>query len=174
MSCITPLRRLIFSTTTPEYASSTSTSTSSNGSSRSPVSGFLRVSTRGRPMVSSKPSRRICSISTPSCNSPRPATSNASDSLLSVILMATLPSLSRSRRSRIWRDVTFLPSLPPSGPSLTRNVIASVGGSTGMACSGAASAGSPTVSGTVASVSPATATMSPASHSSTGTRSRPR
>ena len=29
-------------------------------------------------MVSSKPSRRICSISTPSCSSPRPATSNAS------------------------------------------------------------------------------------------------
>ena len=66
-------------------------------------------------MVSSKPSRRICSISTPSCSSPRPATSKASVSLESVILMATLPSASRNSRSRIWREVTFLPSRPASG-----------------------------------------------------------
>ena len=55
-----------------------------------------------------------------------------------------------------------------------RKVIARVGGSTGMAGSGAVSSGAPIVSGTVASARPATAMMSPASASSTGTRSRPR
>jgi hypothetical protein len=45
---------------------------------RSPVSSVLKT-TRGRPMESSKPSRRMVSISTPSCSSPRPATSKASD-----------------------------------------------------------------------------------------------
>ncbi len=125
-------------------------------------------------MVSSKPSRRICSISTPSWSSPRPATSKASNSLLSVTLMATLPSASRYSRSRICREVTFFPDRPASGPSLMRKVIASVGGSTGIAGSGPVSSGAPIVSGTVASVMPAMAMMSPASASSTGTRSRPR
>ncbi len=125
-------------------------------------------------MVSSNPSRRIVSISTPSCSSPRPETSNASVSELSATRIATLPSASRHSRSRIWRDVTFLPSRPASGPSLMRNVIASVGGSTGTAGSGALTSGEAMVSGTVASARPATAMMSPARASSTGTRSRPR
>jgi uncharacterized protein with von Willebrand factor type A (vWA) domain len=46
---------------------------------------------------------------------------------------ATLPSASRNRRSRIMRLVTLSPSVPASGESLTRKVMASVGGSIGCA-----------------------------------------
>ncbi len=88
--------------------------------------------------------------------------------------MATLLSVSLNSRSRICREVTFLPSRPPSGPSLMRKVMASVGGSTGMACSGSVTSGEHTVSGMVPFSSPAMAMMSPASAVSTGTRSRPR
>ncbi len=72
------------------------------------------------------------------------------------------------------RPVTLLPSVPASGESLTRNVIASVGGSIGCAGIGVSTDGSQIVIATVASGSPAMATMSPASASSTGTRSIPR
>jgi len=105
--------------------------------------------TRGREIDNSKPSRRIVSISTPSCNSPRPATSNASFSLLSLTRIATLPSASRNRRSPIMRDVTLVPSRPASGLSLTENVIASVGGSIGSAASGIVTSGAQIVSATV-------------------------
>jgi hypothetical protein len=37
-------------------------------------------------------------------------------------MMATLPSASRYRRSRIWREVTFLPSRPASGHGQRRRV----------------------------------------------------
>src|SRR3546814_2124634 len=47
--------------------------------------------------------------------------------------MATLPSDSRSRRSRITRLCTLLPSLPANGELLTEKVIARVGGSIGLA-----------------------------------------
>ena len=72
------------------------------------------------------------------------------------------------------RPVTLSPSVPASGESLTRNVIASVGGSIGCAGIGVSTDGSQIVIATVAFGSPAIATMSPASASSTGTRSRPR
>ena len=72
------------------------------------------------------------------------------------------------------RPVTLLPSVPASGESLTRKVMASVGGSIGCAWIGTSIVGSQMVWATVASGSPAMATMSPASASSTGTRSRPR
>src|SRR3954449_1137722 len=58
MSCMTPLRLLIFSTTTPAYGSSTSTSTSSNGSSRAPGSGLGWGSPPGPPIVHSHPPPR--------------------------------------------------------------------------------------------------------------------
>ena len=89
--------------------------------------------------------------------------------------MATLPSASLNSRSRIWREVTFLPSRPPSGPSLMRKVMASVGGSTGIGFAAALStSGAQIVSGMVPASRPAMAMMSPASACSTGTRSRPR
>ena len=72
------------------------------------------------------------------------------------------------------RPVTLSPSVPASGESLTRNVMASVGGSIGCAGIGVSTDGSQIVIGTVAFGSPAMATMSPASASSTGTRSMPR
>ena len=72
------------------------------------------------------------------------------------------------------RPVTLSPSVPASGESLTRKVMASVGGSIGWAGIGVSTEGSQMVMATVASGSPAMATMSPASASSTGTRSRPR
>ncbi len=72
------------------------------------------------------------------------------------------------------RPVTLSPSVPASGESLTRNVIASVGGSIGWAASGTATSGAQMVCDTVASGRPATATMSPAKASSIGTRSSPR
>src|SRR3546814_5491095 len=77
-------------------------------------------------MPSSKPSRRIVSMSTPSCNSPRPATSKLSLSAASVTLIATLDSASRIRRSRIMRLVTLLPSRPAIGESFTAKSIDSV------------------------------------------------
>src|ERR1700760_2164101 len=166
-SVISALRSAIFCTTTPECSSSTSIMTSSIGSSTSPAS-FLRNSTFGRDTDSSKPSRRMVSIRMPSCNSPRPATSMASLSSDSRTRSATLPSASRSRRSRIMRPVTLEPSVPASGESLTRKVIASVGGSIGCAGIDVSTAGSQMVMATVAFGRPASATMSPASASSTG------
>ena len=106
-------------------------------------------STRGREIDNSNPSRRIVSISTPSCSSPRPATSNASFSVLSLTRIATLPSASRNRRSPIMRDVTLVPSRPASGLSLTEKVIANVGGSIGSAASGVVTSGEQIVSATV-------------------------
>ena len=49
---------------------------------------------------------------------------------------ATLLLVSRSRRSRIWRLVTYFPSRPASGEALTRKFMVSVGSSTLSAGSG--------------------------------------
>ena len=72
------------------------------------------------------------------------------------------------------RLCTFEPSRPASGESLIEKVIDSVGGSIGVAGIGVAMEGSQSVSATVALVRPAMAIRSPASTSSTGTRSSPR
>ena len=72
------------------------------------------------------------------------------------------------------RLVTLSPSRPASGLELIEKVMASVGGSTGIAGIGSVTAGSHRVWATVAVVSPAMATMSPADAWSTGTRSSPR
>ncbi|MNE36848.1 hypothetical protein D3C80_1306780 [compost metagenome] len=74
MSVISALRADSFSMTMPENSSSTSTMTSSIGSIFSPF-GPVWKTTRGREIETSKPSRRMFSIRTPSCSSPRPATS---------------------------------------------------------------------------------------------------
>ena len=72
--------------------------------------------------------------------------------------------------TRLW---TLSPSWPANGPSLMRNVIDSVGGSTGWAGSGSSTDGSQSVSATFARLMPASAMMSPAPADSTGVRSRP-
>ena len=116
----------------------------------------------------------MVSIRTPSCSSPRPATSKASGCAVSLTRMATLPSASANSRARISRDVSLVPERPASGESLTAKIMASVGGSTGWAGSAASTAGSHSVSATLASPKPAMATMSPARASSIGWRSSPR
>ena len=67
---------------------------------------------------------------------------------------ATLPSASRSSRSRMTRLCTLSPSVPASGESLMRNVMVSVGGSIGCAGSGSVTSGAHSVCETVASGSP--------------------
>ena len=130
--------------------------------------------TCGREIDSSNPSRRMFSIKTPICNSPRPATSNASPPGVSVTLMATFDSASFIRRSRITRLCTFLPSRPARGLSLMPKVTVIVGGSIG--CAGIASVtwGAQIVSATVALVIPARVTISPASAASMGCWPKPR
>ncbi len=86
----------------------------------------------GRETENSKPSRRIVSISTPICISPRPATSKTSGLSVASILIETLPSTSRRRRSPIWRDVTNLPSRPANGELFTEKRTRTVGGSIAM------------------------------------------
>src|SRR6476620_5002635 len=61
------------------------------------------------------------------CSSPRPCTMKVSVSLGYSTRIATLLFVSRSRRSRIWRLVTYLPSRPASGEALKRKFIASLG-----------------------------------------------
>ena len=110
---------------------------------------------------------------TPNCSSPRPATSKLSLLSLSVILIATLPSDSLSKRSRIMREVTLSPSRPASGLSFTVNAMESVGGSIGCAFNGISTSGAQIVSATVPIERPAIAIMSPAIASSIGARSSP-
>ncbi len=173
MSTSSPLRSPVsFSITTPVNSSSTSTITSSIGSSRWPSSS--RVMTRGREIDSSNPSRRMFSISTPICSSPRPETTKASPPGVSSTRMATFDSASRSSRSRITRDCTLLPSRPARGESLMPKVTLMVGGSIGWAGSGASTSGAQMVSATVALPMPARVTMSPATASSMGVWVRPR
>ena len=132
-----------------------------------------RRSTSGRDAVSSKPSRRICSMRTASWSSPRPRTSKASLDSAGRTSIETLPRTSFSRRALIWRLVTYLPSRPASGEVLTPNVIRRVGASTSRRGSGRGSAGSVSVSPMVTSGRPATLTMSPGPASSMSTRSMP-
>ena len=130
ISTNSPRRRPSFSTTVPENSSSTSTTTSSIGSRSWPFSSrFIR--TRGREIESSKPSRRMVSIRTPSCNSPLPATSKESVVSVREMRRAILPSASLQSRSQIIREVTLSPSRPASGESLIEKVMAKVGGSIG-------------------------------------------
>ena len=146
--------------------------TSSIGSRRVPSSAFL-YKTRGRETVISKPSRRIVSINTPSCNSPRPPISKASRFALSVKVIATLVSASANKRSRITVEVTFLPSRPARGESFTVMLTDMVGGSIGVERNGSVTAGTQMVSDTELFVRPAIQTMSPAVTLSTGTRAVP-
>ncbi len=98
----------------------------------------MRVTTCGLPTVSSKPSRRIVSMRTASCSSPRPCTSQASGRSVVRTRRATLPTSSRSSRSFTMRAVSSLPSVPASGEVLMPIVIERLGSST---CSGSSAIG---------------------------------
>ncbi len=112
-----PLRSPSFSIIPPWWASSTSMVTISNGSCFSP-SASLRI-TSGLDTPNSKPSRRMFSINTDKCSSPRPETLNLSGSPVSSTRNATLCCSSFSKRSRICREVKNLPSFPAKGELLT-------------------------------------------------------
>ena len=173
MLSMRPLRSASSWVTAPMYSSGTSMVVFSIGSLTTP--SMVLVTTCGRPTVSSKPSRRICSASTASASSPRPCTSQASGRSVGSTLMDTLPMSSRSRRSLIMRAVSLwsLPSVPASGESLMPKVMEMAGSSTWISGSGRGSSGSTMVSPIMMSFTPATATMSPGPADSTGVRSRP-
>ena len=131
---IRPLRPASSWVTEPTCSSGTSIARRSTGSWTLPSTS--RVRTRGWPAVSSKPSRRIISSSTTSCSSPRPWTSQASGRSVSRTRIETLPISSASSRSRIWRAVSLVPSLPASGEVLMPSTIESEGSSTVITGSG--------------------------------------
>ena len=106
--------------------------------------------------------------------SPRPATLKLSVLFsTSVTRRDTSFRVSRIRRSRIWREVTNLPSRPAKGLSLTENVISRVGALILTKSSGSAKPFSQMVSPMVTSPMPLMAMMLPAPASVTGTRVRP-
>ncbi|MCY1361369.1 hypothetical protein D9M69_480310 [compost metagenome] len=146
--------------------------TFSYGSCFSP-SAVSMITTSGRPTAISKPSRRMVSIRTERCSSPRPETLNFSGLSPCSTRRATLCSSSFSRRSLMLRLVTNLPSLPANGESLTWKVMLTVGWSTVSGGRASTLAGSHRVSEMNSSSMPLTQTMSPASASATSTRCRP-
>mmetsp|Transcript_28833 Transcript_28833/g.85117 ORF Transcript_28833/g.85117 Transcript_28833/m.85117 type:complete len:231 (-) Transcript_28833:1461-2153(-) len=167
ISTSTPFRAPVKpSMTDPEYSASTSTMTSSNGSNFCPVLGQSLVTIRGGLTIISYPSRRICSMSMPICNSPRPNTTVFSGSVSDLTtVMVTLLSVSSMSRERTRLDVTIDPSFPTSGPLFAPNTHDSVGGARGGVSTGRGTGSdaevrvSPTA---MASGTPARVTMSPA------------
>ncbi len=107
------------------------------------------------------------------CSSPRPRTSNVSAESVSSTRSATFDSSSRISRSRIWRDVRYLPSRPANGDALTMKYIETVGSSTAVAAMPSGNAASAIVSPMLRPSIPDTQMMSPADASSTSMRSRP-
>ena len=106
--------------------------------------------------------------------SPRPATLKLSVlSGTSVTRRETSFSVSRIRRSRIWREVTNLPSRPAKGLSLTEKVISRVGAPILTKGSASAAPRAQTVSPMVTSPMPLMAMMLPAPAVVTGTRLSP-
>ncbi len=102
------------------------------------------------------------SIKIPRCNSPRPDTRKLSGLSVSATRSATLCTNSLSKRSRILRDVTNLPSLPQNGELFTENVIVTVGSSTLSGGNASTLLGQQIVSEILSSPKPVTVTMLPA------------
>ena len=97
----------------------------------------------------------------------------ASVESVSVTRRDTSFMVSRNRRSRSWREVTNLPSLPAKGESLTEKVISMVGAEILTNSMGSTQSGAQMVSPMVMSPMPLMAMMLPASASVTGTLARP-
>ena len=129
-----PLRLVASSITVPEQVSGQSTVSSSTGSHFLP--SISLTITRGCPTCNSYPSRRMVSISTERCSTPRPNTLKLSAEGPGVTRSARFFSSSRSRRSLMWREVTYLPSLPKKGELLIVKSIDMVGSSMAMGGSG--------------------------------------
>ena len=176
MSASSARRSASFFTTVPENSSSTSIVTSSTGSSGLPPPSAGRMTTRGRPTQSSKPSRRMVSIRMASCSSPRPATSNASVSAPDWVTCERHIALRLAHQPLADHPALHLVAFA-AGQRAVIDAEPSWQGSAGRSGApaiGSVTSGAAIVSATVAFVSPASATMSPASPSSIGWRSRPR
>ena len=107
------------------------------------------------------------------CNSPRPETRKISASSVSSTRKATFTNNSLVKRSRIWRLVTNLPSVPANGDVFTIKSMVNVGSSTPKCGKPFGFSRSQMVKPIPISSKPEIITISPASASSTGTRSRP-
>ena len=108
------------------------------------------------------------------CISPRPATLKASVApSSSLIRRDTSLSVSRNRRSRIWREVTNLPSRPQKGESLMEKVISMVGAEIFTKGRGSGAAAAQMVSPMVMSPMPLMAMIFPAEDSVTAFLLRP-
>ena len=148
----------------------TSICNSSIGSFSTPSS--VIVTTCGRPTSNSKPSRRMVSIKTLKCNSPRPEIVKPIP--FSSTRSATLVSSSRFNRSPICLDVVNSPSRPFIGLVFGPRYILRVGASMSIVGSASGCSLSAIVSPICASATPTSATMSPAKASSSSSRFKPR
>ena len=115
----------------PEYSSGAKHTTSSIGSTLCPFSSLCRI-TSGLETASSYPSRRIFSINTEICNSPRPLTLKQSAESVGSTFNPTFTSSSFSSLSFKLRLVTYLPLCPANGLELTWKFIDRVGSSISM------------------------------------------
>ncbi len=165
-----PFRLPIFSITAPMHSSGTSATIRSIGSQTLP--SMVLVSTRGVDTLNSYPSRRMVSMRMLRCISPRPATLKASVPC-SVTWRETSFNSSRSSRSRRFREVTYLPSFPAKGESLTAKVISMVGSEIFTKDRGSTASGAHRVRPMVMSAMPLRATISPAEASWMGFLLRP-
>jgi len=111
----------IFCTTTADALVDVDDDSRSASSSSPESSGATAPWRRHRELEASA---RMVSIRMPSCSSAAAATSMASFSSDGDTRSANVAFASRNRRSRIHALVTLVPSVPASGESLTRNVIA--------------------------------------------------
>ena len=127
IDCNSPFRRVTISMILLAYSSGRLTVSCSTGSHFIPSISLMI--TWGCPTWSSYPSRRIVSIRTDKCRTPRPYTVHTSAFSAFSTRNAKLRSSSLVRRSAIWREVTNLPSFPKKGESLLVKVIDIVGSS---------------------------------------------
>ena len=158
--------------TGPMNSVGTSMVSSSMGSSISPL-GPSFMMTLGRVTANSYPSRRMVSMRIDRCSSPRPLTLKVSVVSVSSTRMDTLVLTSLNSRSRMFRLVTYRPSRPAKGLSLTEKVISMVGADIFTKGRGSGVSGSQIVSPMVMSDMPDMAMMLPAVDSVTGTRVSP-
>ena len=168
---ISPFRRVTISMAFPETFSGKSMVNSSIGSCFTPSISF--IITCGCPICNSYPSRRMVSIKTERCNTPRPKTINLSADPVSCKRMARLRSNSFSKRSLICLEVTNFPSFPKKGESLMVNNILMVGSSIAIVGKASGFSASAMVSPISNPSNPITAQISPALTSSTFLRPKP-
>ena len=109
----------------------------------------------------------MVSISTLKWSTPRPNTMNESADCPGSTRKARFFSNSRSKRSLIWREVTYLPSRPKNGESLMVNNILMVGSSIAMGSSASGFSKSAIVSPISNPSIPTSAQISPHCTSST-------